>query len=583
VNNGYDDRKGSGGDIEIMRALAGCAKIVASDIRCPETNGASFTVMLDITNLSTNTVNYVWFTPCPTSELPAGAITVQPQPAGIIMLPIPLGTNSTTPVVVTLPGNVAGQTVCFRVTLLDREGDVCCTEKICIDVPPCDCAEVIKQEVACEAQADGTIKYNITLTIINLTHLSANPYGIAYVSILPPTGFSPSFATPTPNPIPPGGISTVQLCYYGFPGQLCFNIGLHDDTLLECCSPEPICIDLPDCPSGSDKPDTCALETKVPCCPPAPGMATINYTICNNSPFPRTYNWTAAGIVSPGCSNMLTTASFSPSSGTLGPIPPGGCMTVSISVRCDEFKPGDCAGYQICASYDAAVPPLCCEGVVYRPKQGEPVVKHPLVGGRGTEIAPGGTAPMTFELENPTTTPMRVDVAIEDPMGILTFSSSVGTDPPTSVFHTMVDLAPSVIRPLTMNAHRLDDPTRAPDFTSVEVRASIRGTPGTSEPDLAVPVRLLRSGPAGVPIVKNVRVEKTPTPQIVITIPTVADRRYQIEQASEVTGSWLPSECATPDTQIENGFLLGTGGDITCYIQCDSTQTKMFYRAAQYE
>lgn len=580
IDNTGNDRKGSGGDVEIMRVSDTCADITVGKVNCPESNGAPFTVTLNITNLGTATVHYVWMTPCPTSSLPAGAITAQPEPSGIVALPTPLPPGAGTSMQVTLPGNVGGQTVCFRLTLLDRQGKTCCTEKVCVPVPPCDCAEVIDKRVSCEPQADGTIKYNITLTIVNLTHLSANPYGIAYVSILPPTGFSPTYAIPSPNPIPPGSTGTVTLCYYGAPGPICFNLGLHDDSLEECCSPEPICIDLPDCPPGSEKPDTCAVETKVPCCPPAPGTAMINYTICNNSAVPRTYSWTATPTAAPGCSNMLLSSSFVPSSGTLGPIPPGGCMTVPINIRCEGLKPGDCAGYHICASYNATVPPLCCDGIVYRPKQGEPVAKGADPTGSGGKAIPvRGSADLTFEVQNLETTPMRLTLYIQDELGVLSFSGDGGV--PMSLYSWMLDIPASSTAQTTVNARRLDDGIGMPDFTMAELWTSATGSPGTADPALIVPVRLLPPAQGTAPTIKSIQLQSTPSPQVVVTMHTVSGRRYQVEQASEVTGPWATSTCTTPDTTIEGGHILGTGGDVSCYIDCDPATTKMFFRLVE--
>ena len=400
LNVYQDDRKGSGGDIEIMRQTARCSELSLSEVHCPESKGGPFAATLNIKNLSTNTIHYIWMTPCPTPSLPAGAITAQPQPSGTVMLPAPLPPGSSATVTLTLPSDSGGQTVCFRVTLLDKSGNQCCTDKVCVSVPPCDCAEVIGRKVTCEPQADGTIKYSIVLVIKNLTHLSANPFGIAYVSVLPPTGFSPTFATPTPNPIPPGGTGTATLYYYGTPGPICFSIGVHDDSLEECCAPKEICLDLPDCP-------------------PAP------------------------------------------------------------------------------------------------------------------------------------------------------FAS------------TRVALDPGQISEVTFDTRRIDGGTYALDFTTVDVSVDRAGTPRV-QPDLTLPVRLIRRSPGGAPSLKSIRAASSPLSRIAITFSTEAGRFYRFEQVGDLGGTWTPSDCTiSGGTITPSGRIRGTGGDITCYIICDPVAERVFFRMAE--
>jgi hypothetical protein len=254
-------------------------------------------------------------------------------------------------------------------------------------------------------------------------------------------------------------------------------------------------------------------------------------------------------------------------------------MTVPITVRCDGFKPGDCAGYQICASYSATVPPLCCRGVIYRPKPGEPVVKHH---GPGLAVPVGGSTTTSVEVENPTTSDMMLDLTFADAIGILTFSSNDGSGPSPALTTPLV-LRPGEKREVPVTLRRVDDGRRAPDFTSLWVWALPPGTVRIFEDvSLAVPVRLLPGTQPGF-AVKSVRLEPGTIPQVVITVPTAVGSRYRLEEALQITGSWVGSDCTTPDTVIDaEGYIVGTGGDVSCYVPCDNTVPSKFFRVARH-
>jgi hypothetical protein len=70
-------------------------EIAVKDIRCPDKVGGPFTVTLAVTNNSTATAVYGWFTPCPAASLPPGAITLQPLPSSVFPLPTTIGIGAT--------------------------------------------------------------------------------------------------------------------------------------------------------------------------------------------------------------------------------------------------------------------------------------------------------------------------------------------------------------------------------------------------------------------------------------------------------------------------------------------------------
>ena len=575
TNSGFDDRKGSGGEVDIMQQSS-CMELSVLDVHCPDVATAPYTVSLKVKNLKPGvTAVYGWLTPCPAASLPAGAVTAQPTPVGVFTLPTPIPYLGTGTVNATLPLTLGGKKVCFRLTLLDALGKECCTEKICVDLPRCDCAEIIGRTVTCEPQADGTIKYTIVLTIKNQTNLSATPYPFSYANFLPPAGFAPATVVLSP-PILPGTTGTITTCYFGAPGLICFTLSLHDGTIEHCCSIEKVCLDLPPC--GVTKADTCAVETHVTCVrPPGAlfGTATLNFTVCNNSAVPRTYAWNAGGTPAPGCTATLTAADFSPASGTLGPIPAGGCATVVVTVDCRNFAPGDCAGYLLCASASAAVPPLCCPGVVEAPTAGAPAVTP--TGGL-VSIAPGGGAFLPVTVWNPSSSARAISLTVFAELGNLSFGTPGGPIPPiTSVVGPptpiLVNVPAASSRPIEIPMRRLDNGAGTPPFTDVVFRTDSGATA------LTVPVQLLP--PTSAPLaITDVGVVYEPSAQVVLEVSTGAGLTYQLQESIDLLpGSWFGSTCSgfeVPTTAA--GYFVSPGGILHFSLPCELTKPRRFFR-----
>ncbi|MDP7308891.1 MAG: hypothetical protein QF405_14720 [Roseibacillus sp.] len=576
------DTKGIGGDIDIMQDSR-CVEIDFDEtIEWPEEEGAPFSLDLTLTNLSGQTVKYLRLTPCPTPDLPPGAVTGQPLTGppltdDVIEIPgagIPHG--GTYPQTIYLPGWAAGEKFCFRLTLLNSTGEECCTEKFCIDLPACDCLEVIEQSVTCELLPNGLVKYTIELTIRNLTDFNGNPgFSIGHATFLPPSGFVDATVEPSPNPIPPGGIGTVEACYIGLPGTLCVNFAVHDPDLVECCSQE-ICIELPDCTPGPHLPDACKLDKLVPCCPGADGttpVAMVNYTICNNSSVPRTYSWSASSNLVPPCTEVLPTSAFSPSGGTIGPVPPGGCVTIPIQITCEHFKPGDCAAYVICATFDPDFGPLCCRGKVYAPEEGAVVikVKHP---DDPLEVPLGGSEETELLIENTGAAPVVANLVISDTVGIL----GIGRQNRHSSYHISIPLDPGEVYPLDLLLTRFDDGHNTPDFTSLMVHLRHDAEPAgfTLEHLLSVSVRLSREGevPFGI---RAIAIVTDPEPLVEITVATQLGRIYRVRESADLV-KWTDTTCSVLDGVVNpDGTFNGTGGEVVCGVPCEINDPRRFY------
>ena len=71
------DLKSYLGDIEVYDPCDTCFDISELEIECPQVAGDPYTVAFKITNRSTQTARYIWYTPCAQGLLPTGSITVQ--------------------------------------------------------------------------------------------------------------------------------------------------------------------------------------------------------------------------------------------------------------------------------------------------------------------------------------------------------------------------------------------------------------------------------------------------------------------------------------------------------------------------
>lgn len=559
------DVKGSGGDVEILREER-CAKLVVGQVSCPDRPGAPYTTTLTLTNLSSNTAAYAVLTPCPPASLPSTATTGQPRPTGVITLPTALATGDTTTIGIQIPSN-AGPVFCFQVTLLTRAGEECCTEKTCVRLPDCGCAELVDHKIDCELQADGTVKYTIVMAIRNLTGASGAPYPFGYATILPPAGFSPSLLSPTPDPIVPGATGTFKTCYFGTPGTVCFNLALHDPEFESCCAID-LCLKLPPC--GDAKPDTCAIPSRVACCPPD-GIAEIPFTICNHASVPRTYTWTATGLVSAACTKTLGPADFSPSTGTLGPIAPGACLTGTLKVRCRNFDFGDCARVELCFQHHPTAPPLCCATTVYRPRPDVPVVKvkelpTPLI---------GDPARVHLEISNPGDAAIRTALFIASEDGYLLLGEGKGDG-----MTQQIRLAPGEATDVVANVRLPEDVGADIALLALFIGADGLHNVATATDRILIPIPLSTPRTAvGALQVSAIAIEASPQPQVVMQVLTTSGHRYRVEQSPGMDGDWQVSTCTVQDVVTgADGVFLGTGGNVTCRVPCGAGEGLMFFR-----
>ena len=495
------DVKSIGGDVEIMQDEAKCMRIEVVRIDCPDEIGAPIKVTLNIDYLVDKTAVRGWFTPCPDGELPAGSITLTPDPDDLFDLATPIGQGDSIIECIYLSGLKGGETVCLRFSLFTETMEECCTEKFCFEVPECDCAELLDATVACEDLANGDVKFTITMKVKNLTNLTSNPYSFSYATFVPLAGFLSNNATPTPDPIPPGGTGTIVACWIcavadqPCPDTLNFTLGLHSDSIEDCCSIE-VSIDLP--PKVGKKPDECALSPeRAPCCPDPAGLgdfATVTLTICNNFCVERSYDWIA--IDDPSDPSVLA---FLPLGGVIGPIPPGGCESVTIRIHCDGVEVGKKARYKIRILEASGATTMCCIGSVYKPEPGTVVIKPDDPAGLVGPIDLGGATTLNYTLSNTGAEAVDVPLLLVSDYGALALSVG-GGDVGGPQLLTGLSIGPGETVPFSVTARRLDDGTNLPSFVRVHVYlgGDLR-TFGHLAPDLTQAVQLVPAvGPAPI-------------------------------------------------------------------------------------
>lgn len=486
---GGPDFKGMGGDVETMKTGDDCARVIVEEVLCPTVPGGPYTVTLSVENLQPKPITSYGAVPTPASALSPGAIGIQPQPMGWQALPSPLNQGDVTTITFDLPGLSGGEFACFNLTFLDAKFEECCTETVCVDIPKCECALVHDIQVNCRQLPDGTWVYDLDLTVENTSNLIGAPlsaYGISFGPNV--TAFSPNYIDLSGSPFNPGDTQTFSTTYTGPSGLLCFKIALHTEGNEECCFVEDICVDLPPCGGDEPIPDCCMLTPSMTyCCPLTDdGLAGLNgakirYTICNKSNEEKTYDWSIENL-GPG---TITFVQFDPAlgmilvaGGTIGPVPPGGCASIEVIIRC-ELEPGECAKYAIRTSAGPGSPELVCRGEICEPEPGTVVIKGP--DDPTTDLGPGEVLPYEYHLVNSSDELVEIPVEISSSYGVVGISltrDEVGD----SALVTNVKIPANSEVPLVVYLRRLDGEGLLPiDSVNLFANAGQRGPNGSDD------------------------------------------------------------------------------------------------------
>lgn len=208
-----------------------CAEVETESIVCRE--DGSFTWSFILTNLS--------------GQVAHGVILGNPAiaPNSIPLVP-PLASGSSTPLQVTITGAAPGSTLCTPLILANVAGNVCCKRQVCIDLPECDCAQLLDVTFTPTGTAG---QYALSFTFINLASWSTGHL------VLFGTGLTVSPSIVNVGPVAPfasTGIGPLVVSTGAAPGtQICITIGNHSPDWLECCFVE-LCVTVPEPPCIGD-------------------------------------------------------------------------------------------------------------------------------------------------------------------------------------------------------------------------------------------------------------------------------------------------------------------------------------------
>jgi hypothetical protein len=349
-----------------------CARVTTLEVVC-RPNGTF--ANLSVFNQSAATFGFYATTPVPTGQLPPGAITGQPQPAGLWPFTPNLAPGNTGNVTITLPPNLppAGSTFCFYLEFYSPQDQLICREMVCLRVPACACAIILNHDVKCVPGPGGMMVPQLTFTVQNLTNAFGTPFSFAAATILPGAGFSPSVITPSPNPIPPGGTGTFTTLFTGSRPPTCLDIFLTDAARKFCC-PLRLCPLWVSC-AQPEGPHRCDIASQFSVGPNS--LANASAWICNGSNQPQTFTWSVAPAAVPGCTSVLPPNAFVASSGTVGPVGPGSSILVPFTVSGATVAAGTCAGFQFCFQpvSQKKTQPICCLSKISRPRDKDLVIE----------------------------------------------------------------------------------------------------------------------------------------------------------------------------------------------------------------
>lgn len=436
-----------------------CATLTATEITCPM-NGNGYSIFLQIFNQSASQFFFYQTFPVPVGNLPPGAITAQPQPAGLTPLTpsIPPGITGGAPI--QLPNNLppGGSTFCFIVKFFGQSDNLICQQMVCVNLPPCACATILSHSVDCVPAPGGGLKRQLTVTVQNNTNFFGPPFSFAAGTILPGTGFSPSVITPVPNPIPPGGTGTFTTCYLGNKPPNCINIFLTDAARTRCC-PLKLCPLWVECAPDPHDDHDCRLASEFISENGAP--AAVTAWIFNASGTPKYFNWSVGPAAVAGCTGNLPLLAFFPASGTAGPVGPWSTLAVPFTISGASLVAGQCAGFQFCFSEDGLKqsPVHCCVSKLKRSNLKDVcVIWDPL-----ERSIPVGAGTIRLIIKNPTTTAQSLSLLLVQDGGYVDYSLtgmfSEGPDsgaagPPVDaeVMPLDVNLGPGEVLPLTFKA-----------------------------------------------------------------------------------------------------------------------------------
>lgn len=182
-----------------------------------------------------------------------GRIFVDPQNgtytgAQPIHINPPLAPGASRTITIPMSGLQPNSETCISLDFHSADLENCCSERLCFEVPDCDCYQVLSQEVIC--LPDGRFQVNVQLqniSVFNVTRVWTQTTGNYEIS-----------PEATVVSLPPGGVFNFTMIITGSTiggTQVCPKIMFFSGGTL-CCT-KPLCIDLPKCDVCDARPPVC--------------------------------------------------------------------------------------------------------------------------------------------------------------------------------------------------------------------------------------------------------------------------------------------------------------------------------------
>jgi hypothetical protein len=250
------------GDVALACAAdAPCVNISNEKVACPEKGEDCYTYTFDITNKSGFSVKYVTLPVQATS--PAG-VTLSPNVINLLLQDGSLlDDGETTTISIVICGAEAGDEVCFEISLKTATFVECCFEEICVEIPTCDCGELLDQEITqVSCDADGFVTFTYCFTLHNLSGFDAE-----HVIFIPFNDESAIFAKDFFELPPLAAGDSMPFCVTiigAEPGEeFCFFV-VFEHPGDDCCCGFEKCVTVPECPDVLVD-GACCFPTGLPC------------------------------------------------------------------------------------------------------------------------------------------------------------------------------------------------------------------------------------------------------------------------------------------------------------------------------
>ena len=201
------------------------------------TSSGDFLWTFEVKNLSGMAVHHLFIV-----DLPPGVIVDRPQ----ILFQPPIPDQGVRVETVRISNAMPGETLHFRFTFHDESMDGCCDQRVWLELPLCECAQVVEDAVAfcVKPPSPPTFQYSF-----ELQNLSSKPIGSILLAPVTMSGspllpnqlvLQPNFLPLSPTIASGGTTLSLPVAISGplaLEGEkVCFRISTHDPDFEECCS-----------------------------------------------------------------------------------------------------------------------------------------------------------------------------------------------------------------------------------------------------------------------------------------------------------------------------------------------------------